>query len=391
MRGFRRARLHAPKPGFAGGAGEPPGTTTDELLTGSPWWEAACRSPLLAEVAKRRRPPQALLEWVTQHNALADGYSALAVAALRTAPAGHASYLEGMDSRLCDDARFATGWTRAAGLGGPEAAPTAPATLALLALVAQVGASGSYPTAAVGLWQWFTIQYLSWTAEEMLRRPASDLRRRFVSQFFWEVVHPFRRELNRELRNARRDHQIELRRVFGQLTGALAAWQAERAALAGPAQPPGPLRPGPEAVRAAVPGAAALRRLLPITWDFTRPLGDQVPGLPGSTGWVHAEAGDRHVWLVLGGAFYSVADAEEAGEPPLDELLLAIAAGVEAAAGPAAHHPRWGDALLCDAPFEQGTEAWAWTTLSARIVLSSYEYDPHMPALVLAFVLPPSR
>src|SRR5215470_2240649 len=125
MKGFRRARLHAPKPGFTGGAGEPPSTPTDELLTGSPRWEAACHSPLLAEVAERRRPPQALLEWVTQHNALADAYSALAVAALRAAPAGHASYLEAMDSRLRDDARFAADWARAADLGGPEATPTA--------------------------------------------------------------------------------------------------------------------------------------------------------------------------------------------------------------------------------------------------------------------------
>ena len=391
MKGFRRARLHAPKPGFTGGAGEPPSTPTDELLTGSPRWEAACHSPLLAEVAERRRPPQALLEWVTQHNALADAYSALAVAALRAAPAGHASYLEAMDSRLRDDARFAADWARAADLGGPEATPAAPATSALLGQVAQIRASGSYPTAAVGLWQWFEAQYLSWTAEVMLRRPASDLRRRFVSRFSWEVVHPFRRELNRELRDARRDQQMELRRVFGQLTGALADWQAERAALAGPAQPPGPLRPGPEAVRAAAPAAAAMCRLLPVTWDFTRLLGEQVPGLLGSTGQMHAEAGDRHVMLILGGAFYSVADAEQAGEPPLDELLLAIAAGAGAAAGPAAHHSRWGDSLLDTAPFEQGTEAWIWTTPCARIVLTSYEYDPHMPALVLAFVLPPSR
>lgn len=100
------------------------------------------------------------------------------------------------------------------------------------------------------------------------------------------------------------------------------------------------------------------------------------------------KAGDRHLTLILGGAFYSVADAEKAGEPPLDELLLAIVAGVEAGTVAPAHHPEWGDALLRDAPFEQGAEGWAWTTPSARIILTSYEYDHHMPALVLAFVLP---
>lgn len=108
----------------------------------------------------------------------------------------------------------------------------------------------------------------------MLRRPASDLRRRFVSPFFWEVVHPFRRELNHELADASRPALVALRGVFDALTGALADWQAEGAALAGLARPPGPLRPGPEAVRAAVPGAATLSRLLAISWDFTSLLGD---------------------------------------------------------------------------------------------------------------------
>lgn len=157
MEGYRQARPHAPKPGFTSGAAEPPCTPTDELLTGSPRWEAACCSPLLAEVAERGRPPQALVEWVTRHNALAGAYSALALAALRAAPAEHTSYIEGMDSRLRDDARFAAGWARTVSLGGPEAAPPAPATSALLDLVAQVAASGSYHAVAVGLWQWFEV------------------------------------------------------------------------------------------------------------------------------------------------------------------------------------------------------------------------------------------
>jgi hypothetical protein len=389
MRGVRRVRLHTPKVGFTGGAGEAPSTPTDKLLAGSPRWEAACRSPLLAEVAERLRPPEALLAWVAQHNELARAFSALAESARRAAPAEHAGYLDAMASRLGEDARFAAEW--ATGLGGPEPAPAAPATLALLDFVAQIRETGSYRIRALGVWQWFTVQHHSWGSEVMLRRPASDLRRRFASQFDWEVVHPFRRELNRELRNSGRDEQVALQRVFDQLTGLFADWQTERAALAGPARPPGPLQPGQEALRAAGPGIAAMSRLLSISWNFMRALDEQVPDLPDGTGAADVAPRDRHLMVLLDGAFYRVDESEREGEPPLDELMLAIAAGAEATAGPAAHHPRWGDALLEDAPFEQGTEAWVWVTPSARVVLTSYEYDPHAPALALAFVLPPSR
>ena len=389
MRGVGRVRLHTPKAGFTGGAGEAPSTSTDKLLAGSPRWEAACRSPLLAEVAERQRPPEALLAWVAQHNELARALSALADSARRAAPAEHAGYLDAMACRLGEDARFAAEW--AAGLGGPEPAAVAPATLALLDFVAQIRETGSYHIQALGLWQWFTVQYHSWGSEVMLRRPASDLRRRFNSQFDWEVVHPFGRALNRELRNCGRDQQVALRRVFDQLTSLLAGWQAERAALAGPARPPGPLQPGREALRAAGPGIAAMSRLLSMSWNFVTALDEQVPDLPDGTVAADMAPRDRYLMVLLGGAFYQVDQAEREGEPPLDELMLALAAGAGAAAGPAARHPRWSDALLEHAPFEQGTEAWVWATASARVVLTSYEYDHHAPALALAFVLPPSR
>jgi hypothetical protein len=41
-------------------------------------------------------------------------------------------------------------------------------------------------------------------------------------------------------------------------------------------------------------------------------------------------------------------------------------------------------------PFEDGTAAWVWSIPSARIVLTSFYYDHHLPTLVQAFsfVLP---
>jgi len=52
-----------------------------------------------------------------------------------------------------------------------------------------------------------------------------------------------------------------------------------RLALADPRPPPGPLRPGQEALHLAKPAIAAVKRLLSVKWDFGRPLQDQVPSL----------------------------------------------------------------------------------------------------------------
>ncbi|HKF15613.1 MAG TPA: hypothetical protein VKF14_00185 [Candidatus Dormibacteraeota bacterium] len=293
--------LQTPRPGFTGGAGQPPSTPTDRLLIDSPRWEAACKAPLIAEVAARLRSPEALLLWVPQHNAMALALSGLAGSALGSAPAEHRT-------------------------------------------------------------EWFP------------------------SDFDWEVVRPFRRAIDRALVNVDDAAWAETQHVFDELTNLLADWQAERLALAGPGAPPGPLRPGQDALHLAKPAIAAVERLLSVRWDFGRPLRDQVPDLPeGTTGVPEA----RHVMVVLGGAFYTPADAEAEGQPPLDELLAAIAAGVEATAGPPEHHPRWGDLSLTHAPFEDGSEAAVWATPSARIALTSLQYDHHQPALVQAFVVPP--
>ncbi len=211
--------LRTPKVGFTGGAGDPPSTPTDQLLVRCPRWEAACRSPLVADVAARLRPWEALLAWVSQHNELALGLSALAELALRSAPADHLDYVDALAVRLREDARFAAEWARRA---GGEPANATPATVALLHLIAQIGEAHSYSVQAVALWQWFEIQYLAWAAEVMLRRPASDLRRRFASQFSWDVVRPFRQALNRRLA-ANPDECLGLQHVFDQLTGQLAA------------------------------------------------------------------------------------------------------------------------------------------------------------------------
>ena len=381
----RHKALHTPRPGFTGGAGEPPSTPTDKLLAESARWEAACRSPLIGDVADRVRPPDALLTWVPQHNELARAFSELADAALRSAPAEHCRYLEAMAIRLREDVPFTTEWATRLG-GSAPAVTTTPATHAILQLVTEVRETQPYRTQVVVLWQWFEVNHLAWTREVMLRRPASDLRRRFDSKFDWEVMHSFRREVNRALRAADRHEWVEVRTVFDRLTGLLADWQAERAASAGQPQQPEPLQPGKEALRAAGPGVAAMELLLSTVWDFDRPLRDQVPHLPeGVTGVPE----DRYLMVLLGGAFYQSDRAEEEHESPLDELLIAIAEGVAASAGPPTHHAQWGDLSLEEAPFAQGTEAWVWVVPSARIVLTSFEYDHKLPALVQAFVVPP--
>jgi len=237
------------------------------------------------------------------------------------------------------------------------------------------------------MWQWFEANHLAWTSEVMLRRPASDLRRRFASDFEGVVVRPFRRAIDRAVENVDDAAWADAQHEFDELTDLLADWQAERLAMARPGPAPGPLRPGQEALNLAKPAIVAVERLLSVNWDFGRPLRDQVPDLPEGTTWA-AEA--RYVMVVLGGAFYTPADAEAEGQPPLDELLVAIAAGVEVAAGPPVHHPSWGDLSLIDAPFEDGSEAVLWATPSARIALTSFQYDHHQPALVQAFVVAPA-
>ena len=379
----RHAKLHTPRPGFTGGAGEPPSTPTDTLLAESPRWEAACRSPLIGDVADRLRPPEALLTWVPQHNELAHAFSGLANVALGSAPAEHVHFLEAMAVRLSEDVQFAAEW--AARLGGSDQAATTPATEAILQLVRRVRESQPYCIQLVVLWQWFTTNHLAWTREVMLRRPASDLRRRFDSEFDWQVVHSFRREINHALRAAQGHEWVEAQKVFDRLTGLLADWQSQRPAHAGPAQRPGPLQPGEEALRVAGAGIAAMGRLLSTEWDFDRPLREQVPDLPEG---ITAAPEDRYVMVLLGEAFYRLDRAEEDDEPPLDELLVAIGSAVEATAGPPTHHPQWGDASLEGAPFAEGTEAWVWAASSARIVLTSFDYDHKLPALVQAFVVP---
>lgn len=350
----------------------------------SPRWEAACRAPLVAEVAARLRSPEALLLWVPQHNVLALALAGLAESAIGSAPAEYRASLRTLATRLREDAGFATEW--AVRQGGGDPAPPTPGTSALVHKIARVSDSALYPVQAAAVWQWFEARHLGWTSEVMLRRPASDLRRRFASDFDWEVVRPFRRAIDRALVNMDDAAWAETQHVFDELTNLLADWQAERLALAGPGRPPGPLRPGQEALHLAKPAIAAIERLLSVKWDFGRPLQDQVPDLPGGTTGVPEAS---YVMVVLGGAFYTPADAEAEGQPPLDELLAAIAAGVEATAGPPVHHPRWGDLSLSDAPFEHGSDAAVWATPSARIALTSLQYDHHQPALVQAFVVPP--
>ncbi len=376
-------KLRTPKVGVTGGAGELPATPTDQLLAESPRWEAACHSPLVADVAARRRSWEVLLAWVPQHNELARGFCGLAEKALRSAPAEQASYVDALADRLREDARFAAEW--AAEHGGSEPASATPATVALVRLMAQIGESRSYRVQAVALWQWLEIQYLAWTAEVMLRKPASDLRQRFASPFGWQVVRPFRNELNRTLNRSNNAEWVAVRRTFDQLASLLADWQAERQVLAGPAVPPGPLRPDQEALRAAQPCVAAVRRLVSTTWDVKRPLRECVPPLPDG---ITAVPESGYVMVVLGGAFYEPTRAEEASEPPLDELLVAISAGVEALAGPQKHHARWRDGSLDNAPWQDGTQAWVWALPTARVVLTSFEYDRGARALVQAFVLP---
>ena len=351
---------------------------------GSPRWEAACNAPLIAEVAARLRSPEALLLWVPQHNALALALSGLAESVVGSAPAEHRTYLITLASRLREDAAFATEWAIRQGGGDPASAT--PGTSALVHMIARVRDSAAYPVQAVAIWHWFEAHHLGWTSEVMLRQPASDLRRRFASDFDWVVVHPFRQSIDRALVNVDDAAWAETQRVFDELTNLLADWQAERLALAGPRRPPGPLRPDQEALHLAKPAIAAVERLVSVKWDFRRSLRDQVPDLPeGTTGVPEA----RYVMVVLGGAFYTPADAEAEGQPPLDELLVAIAEGVEVTAGPPVHHPRWGDLSLRDAPFEDGSEAAVWATPWARIALTSLQYDHHQPALVQAFVVPP--
>lgn len=350
----------------------------------SPRWEAACKAPLIAEVAARLRSPEALLLWVPQHNALALALSGLAESALGSAPAEHRTYLRTLATRLREDAAFATEWAIRQGGGDPASAT--PGTSALVHEIAHVSESAPYPVKAAAIWQWFEAHHLAWTSEVMLRRPASDLRRRFASDFDWVVVRPFRQAIDRALVNVDDAASAETQHVFDELTNLLADWQAERLALAGPRRPPGPLTPGQEALHLAEPAIAALKRLLSVKWDFGRPLRGQVPDLPEGTTAV-PEA--RYVMVVLGCAFYTPADAGAEGQPPLDELLVAIAAGVELTAGPPVHHPRWRDLSLTDAPFQDGSEAAVWATPSARIALTSLQYDHRQPALVQAFVVPP--
>jgi hypothetical protein len=376
-------KLRTPKIAFTGGAGKSPATPTDQLLVESPRWEAACHSPLVADVAARLRPWEVLLAWVPQHNELALAFSGLAETALRSAPAEHVGYVGALASRLREDARFASEWAAQRGGSGPASAT--PATVALLHWIAQIGEARSYRAQAAALWEWFEIHYLGWTAEVMLRKPASDLRQRFASQFSWDVVHPFRRELNRTLKRSNRDEWVAVRRMFDQLTSLLADWQAERAAFAEPAAPPGPLQPGQEALRAAKPCIAAVQRLVSTTWNFKRPLHEHVPELPEG---ITAVPESGYVMVLLDGAFYEPTRAEEEGEPPLDELLVAISAGVEALVGPPEHHARWRDASLRNAPVADGTQAWVWAAPTARVVLTSFEHDHHLPALVQAFVIP---
>src|SRR5260370_15832425 len=252
--------------------------------------------------------------------------------------------------------------------------------------MARISRSAWPPAKAVALWHWFTVHELTWTAEVMLRRPASELRRRFASPFGWEVVRPFRKQLNRTLLQLDDSEWLVLERMFEPLTRMVADWQTERALLGGPAGPPAPLRPRREALLTAEPAIIAVERLLSVTWDFRRPLHDQVPDLPEG---IIAVPEDQHVMVVLGEAYYTPADAEERGEPPLDELLIAIAGGIEAGAGPPALHDRWSDPSLRSAPIQDGTEAWVWATPWARIALTSFEYDHHPPALVHVFILPP--
>jgi hypothetical protein len=113
-------------------------------------------------------------------------------------------------------------------------------------------------------------------------------------------------------------------------------------------------------------------------------LREQVPDLPEG---ITAVPEDRYVMVLLGEAFHRLDRAEEDDEPPLDELLVAIGSAVEATAGPPTHHPQWGDASLEGAPFAEGTEAWVWAASSARIVLTSFDYDHKLPALVQGFVV----
>lgn len=348
----------------------------------SPRWEAACKGPLIAEVAARLRSAEDLLLWVPQHNALALALSGLAESALGSAPAEHHGYLRTLATRLREDAAFATEW--AIRHGGGDSVSATPRTAALVQKIARVSESGHYPVQTVAIWQWFEAHHLAWISEVMLRRPASDLRGRFVSDFDWEVVRPFRRAIDRALVQTDDTEWAEIRYAFDGLTSLLADWHAERLALAGPGRPPGPLKPGREALHLARPAIAAVERLLSVKWDFVRPLQDQVPDLPDGTTGVPE---DRYVMVVLGGAFYTPADAEAEGQPPLDELLVAIAAGVEVTAGPPVHHARWGDLSLTDAPFEDGSEASVWATPSARVALTSLQYDHHQPALVQAFVV----
>jgi len=161
----------------------------------SPRWEEACKAPLIAEVAARLRSPETLLQWVPQHNPLALALSGLAVSAERSAPAEHRVYLRTLATRLREDAAFATEWAIRQG-GGDPAAPT-PGTSAFVQKIARVSDSAPYPVQAVPIWQWFEAHHLGWTSEVMLRRPASDLRRRFASDFDWLVVRPFRRAIDR--------------------------------------------------------------------------------------------------------------------------------------------------------------------------------------------------
>src|SRR5260370_34012350 len=118
--------------------------------------------------------------------------------------------------------------------------------------------------------------------------------------------------------------------MFDQLTDMLADWQTERALLAGPAGPPAPLRPRREALLTAEPAIIAVERLLSVTWDFRRPLSDQVSDLPEG---IIAVPDDQHVMVVLGDAYYTPTDAEERGAQPRDERLMAIAVVLDAATG----------------------------------------------------------
>lgn len=375
--------LWTPKPGFTGGVRQPPGTPTDQLLFESPRWEDACNSPLIADVAVRRRSWEVLLEWVPQHNQLALALAGIADSPLGSALPELAGYLGTIAIRLREDASFAAEWATRNGDGRPASAT--PATVALLGEIERVGESHSYLVRAVVLWQWLTVQFHAWYREVMLRRPGSDLRQRFTSKFEWEVLRPFRLQLNGALRNTDHRKSVDVKQTFDAMTALLADWQMERVELARPTPPPGPLVPSQDALEVANSRIDAIHRLFLTTWDFARPLKEQVPALPEG---IMAVPEDGYLMVLLGGAFHAPADAQEVGEPPLDELLLAIAAGVERTAGPPARHEEWGDPALKDAPFEGGTAAWVWSIPSARIVLTSFYYDHHLPALVQAFVLP---